>query len=97
MSHHLSAATTFSRFQLLTLNNTFTTQPPFLGFKDSEVPWHLIAIAIFFTLIKLPGPYYPYWVRIIIPHFANGVLLRTLLFAILWYRRPKALKMLGSS
>ncbi|KAK7407735.1 hypothetical protein VNO78_09776 [Psophocarpus tetragonolobus] len=55
--------------------------------KDAEVPWHLIAIAIFFTLIKLPGPYYPYWGRIIIPHFANGVLLRTLWFAILWYRK----------
>nr|ACU19233.1 unknown [Glycine max] len=64
--------------------------------RDAEIPWHLIAIAIFFTLIKLPGPYYPYWVRIIIPHFANGVLLRTLLFAILWHRRPKALKILGS-
>ncbi|WVZ10745.1 hypothetical protein V8G54_015275 [Vigna mungo] len=65
--------------------------------KDAEVPWHLIAIAILFTLIKLPGPYYPYWGRIIIPHFANGVLLRTLWFAILWYRRPKAVKMPGSS
>ncbi|CAK8571194.1 unnamed protein product [Lathyrus sativus] len=61
--------------------------------RDAEVPWHLIAIAIFFTLIKLPGPYYPYWGRILIPHFANGVLLRALWFAILWYRRPKVLKM----
>ncbi|KAJ0077567.1 hypothetical protein Patl1_36223 [Pistacia atlantica] len=57
--------------------------------KDAEVPWHLIAIAIFFTLLKLPGPYYPYWGRIFIPHFANGVLLRTLWFAFLWYRKPK--------
>ncbi|XWS67986.1 hypothetical protein CRYUN_Cryun04dG0051500 [Craigia yunnanensis] len=57
--------------------------------KDAEVPWHLIAIAIFFTLIKLPGPYYPYWGRIFIPHFANGALLRTLWFMFLWYRRPK--------
>nr|XP_027189549.1 uncharacterized protein LOC101514031 isoform X2 [Cicer arietinum] len=64
--------------------------------RDAEVPWHLIAIAIFFTLIKLPGPYYPYWGRILIPHFANGVLLRTLWFAVLWYRRPKALKMSDS-
>ncbi|CAI9781904.1 unnamed protein product [Fraxinus pennsylvanica] len=24
--------------------------------KNAEVPWHLIAIAIFFTLLKLPGP-----------------------------------------
>ncbi|KAI4298420.1 hypothetical protein L6164_031983 [Bauhinia variegata] len=62
--------------------------------KNAEAPWHLIAIAIFFTLIKLPGPYYPYWGRILVPHFANGVLWRTLWFAILWYRRPqKALKM----
>ncbi|KAI4295614.1 hypothetical protein L6164_035640 [Bauhinia variegata] len=62
--------------------------------KDAEVPWHLIAIAIFFTLIKLPGPYYPYWGRILIPHFANGVLWRTLWFAILWYKRPReAMKM----
>ncbi|CAJ1932803.1 unnamed protein product [Sphenostylis stenocarpa] len=65
--------------------------------KDAEVPWHLIAIAIFFTLVKLPGPYYPYWGRIIIPHFANGALLRTLWYAILWFRRHKALKMPGSS
>ncbi|XP_022763337.1 uncharacterized protein LOC111308913 isoform X2 [Durio zibethinus] len=57
--------------------------------KDAVVPWHLIAIAIFFTLIKLPGPYYPYWGRIFIPHFANGALWRTLWFMFLWYRRPK--------
>ncbi|CAI8606071.1 unnamed protein product [Vicia faba] len=50
---------------------------------DAEVPWHLIAIAIFFTLIKLPGPYYPYWGRILIPQFANGVLLRAL-----WLQSP---------
>ncbi|KAL1338944.1 hypothetical protein HN51_033533 [Arachis hypogaea] len=66
--------------------------------KDAEVPWHLLAIAIFFTLIKLPGPYYPYWGRIVIPHFVNGVLLRTLWFAIMWYRRPqKALKISDST
>ncbi|KAL4615530.1 hypothetical protein ACB092_07G132300 [Castanea dentata] len=57
--------------------------------KDAEVPWHLIAMAIFFTLIKLPGPYYPYWGRIFIPHFANGGLWRTLWFAFLWNRRPQ--------
>ncbi|RVW61280.1 hypothetical protein CK203_020639 [Vitis vinifera] len=56
---------------------------------DAEVPWHLIAIAIFFTLLKLPGPYYPYWGRIFIPHFANGGLLRTLWSVFLWYRRPR--------
>ncbi|KAG5133740.1 hypothetical protein JHK82_024928 [Glycine max] len=37
MSHLLSVATTSSRFQLLTLNNTFTTQPPFLGFKAGPI------------------------------------------------------------
>ncbi|XP_002521835.2 uncharacterized protein LOC8283263 isoform X2 [Ricinus communis] len=57
--------------------------------KDAEVPWHLIAIAIFFSLIKLPGPYYPYWGRIFIPHFANGVLWRTIWSAFLWYRKPR--------
>ncbi|XP_027112407.1 uncharacterized protein [Coffea arabica] len=57
--------------------------------KNAEVPWHLIAVAIFFTLIKWPGPYYPYWGRLLIPHFANGALLRTLWFTFLWYRRPK--------
>ncbi|KAL2537399.1 embryo defective [Forsythia ovata] len=56
--------------------------------KNAEVPWHLIAVAIFFTLLKLPGPYYPYWGRIFIPHFANGGLLRTLWFAFLWYKNP---------
>ncbi|KAG2705492.1 hypothetical protein I3760_05G056300 [Carya illinoinensis] len=56
--------------------------------KDAEVPWHLIAIATFFTFLKLLGPYYPYWGRIFIPHFANGGLWRTLWFALLWYRRP---------
>ncbi|KAK8480511.1 hypothetical protein V6N13_124166 [Hibiscus sabdariffa] len=57
--------------------------------KDAEIPWHLIAIAIFFTLIKLPGPYYPYWGRIFIPHIANGALLRTLWLMYLGYRRSK--------
>ncbi|XP_068321365.1 uncharacterized protein [Pyrus communis] len=65
--------------------------------KDAEVPWHLILMAIFFTLLKLPGPYYPFWGRILIPHFANGGLLRTLWLAFLWYRRPqKALRMAPS-
>lgn len=52
------------------------------------MPWHLIAIGIFFTLLKLPGPYYPYWGRIFIPHLANGALWRTLWLAFMWYRRP---------
>ncbi|XP_058080769.1 uncharacterized protein LOC131228953 [Magnolia sinica] len=57
--------------------------------KEEEFPWHLLAIAVFFTLLKLPGPYYPYWGRILVPHFANGGLWRTLWFAFLWYRRPR--------
>ncbi|CAN4107646.1 unnamed protein product [Withania somnifera] len=57
--------------------------------KNAEVPWHLIAIGLFFTLLKLPGPYYPYWGRIFVPHLANGALFRTLWFAFLWYRRPR--------
>lgn len=57
--------------------------------QTAEVPWHLIVMAIFFTLLKLPGPYYPFWGRIVIPHIANGGLLRTLWFAFLWYRRPQ--------
>ncbi|KAM3377126.1 putative protein isoform X1 [Capsicum galapagoense] len=59
--------------------------------KNVEVPWHLIGIGLFFTLLKLPGPYYPYWGRIFIPHLANGALFRTLWFAFLWYRRPRKL------
>lgn len=58
-------------------------------FQDAEVPWHLIAIATFFTFIKLLGPFYPYWGRIFIPPFSNGMLWRTLWFTFLWYRRPQ--------
>lgn len=57
--------------------------------KDAEVPWHLISIAAFFTFLKLLGPYFPYWGRIFIPHFANGGLWRTLWYSFLWYRRPQ--------
>lgn len=57
--------------------------------KDAEVPWHLIAIGIFFFLLKLPGPYYPYWGRIVIPHISNGALLRVVWMMYRWYRRPK--------
>ncbi|XP_030450782.1 uncharacterized protein LOC115672920 [Syzygium oleosum] len=69
------------------LNETALELSPLL--KDAEVPWHLIAIAVFFTMLKLPGPYYPYWGRIFIPHFANGGLLRILWYAFLWNRRPR--------
>ncbi|XP_010908382.1 uncharacterized protein [Elaeis guineensis] len=56
--------------------------------KKGGFPWHLLLIAIFFTLLKLPGPYYPYWGRLLIPHFANGGLWRTVWLALMWYRRP---------
>ncbi|KAL6531814.1 hypothetical protein OROMI_028177 [Orobanche minor] len=56
--------------------------------KRAEVPWHLLTIAIFFALFKLPGPYYPYWGRIFFPHLANGALWRTLWFLFLWYKKP---------
>lgn len=57
--------------------------------QNAQIPWHLIVVGVLFALLKLPGPYYPYWGRILIPHFANGALLRTLWFAFLWYRRPR--------
>ncbi|KAJ0229198.1 Embryo defective 1273 [Hirschfeldia incana] len=57
--------------------------------KEAEVPWHLIAMMMFFTLIKLPGPYYPYWGRLLIPHFANGVLVRALWSMFFWYKKTR--------
>ncbi|KAI3716074.1 hypothetical protein L6452_23136 [Arctium lappa] len=69
------------------LRNRALKLSPFL--KEAKVPWHLYANMLFFTLIKLPGPYYPYWGRILIPHFANGGLFRTLWFLFLWYRMPR--------
>ncbi|CAN6460040.1 unnamed protein product [Victoria cruziana] len=57
--------------------------------EEEDFPWHLLAIAIFFLLLKLLGPYYPYWGRIFIPHFANGGLWRILWFTFIWYRRPQ--------
>ncbi|KAH7517931.1 uncharacterized protein LOC107411196 [Ziziphus jujuba] len=55
--------------------------------KDAEVPWHLICMAILFTLLKLAGPSLPYWGRIFVPHFANGGLFRTLWA--FWQRRKR--------
>ncbi|XP_076887499.1 uncharacterized protein LOC143537663 [Bidens hawaiensis] len=69
------------------LKNRALKLSPYL--KDAKVPWHLYANMLFFTLIKLPGPYYPFWGRIFIPHFANGGLFRTLWFLFLWYRMPR--------
>ncbi|EYU42651.1 hypothetical protein ABFS82_14G110700 [Erythranthe guttata] len=69
------------------LRNAALESSPYL--KNAEVPWHLISVLIFFALLKFPGPYYPYWGRILIPHFANGAILRTLWFMFLWYRKPQ--------
>ncbi|XP_020095239.1 uncharacterized protein LOC109714908 isoform X3 [Ananas comosus] len=55
--------------------------------KEADDPWHLVLIAAFFLLIKLPGPYYPYLGRLCIPHFANGGLWRTAWLAFMWYKR----------
>lgn len=54
--------------------------------KDAVVPWHLIALAMVFVLLKLPGPYYPFWGRIFIPQLANGGLLRIFWSLHLWNR-----------
>ncbi|KAF5197561.1 embryo defective [Thalictrum thalictroides] len=64
-----------------------TTLELYPQLKERDFPWHLVAVAVIFILLKLPGPYYPYWGRIFIPHFANGGLLRSLWFALMWYRR----------
>ena len=87
----------WDHFYVLFDFSPFTAAYALFDFQEAEVPWHLIAIAIFFTLIKLPGPYYPYWGRIIIPHFVNGVLLRTIWFAIMWYRRPQKVLKISDS
>ncbi|KAJ7559903.1 hypothetical protein O6H91_04G106000 [Diphasiastrum complanatum] len=52
--------------------------------QKGEVPWHLIAIGFLFSLVKFPGPSYPYWGRVLLPHFATGGLLRTFFFAWSW-------------
>lgn len=57
--------------------------------KDADVPWHMIAIAILLIILKLPGPYYPYWGRMVVPHFANGGLLRVFVMMYLWFQKPK--------
>lgn len=58
--------------------------------KEGETPWHLFLIASLFTLLKLPGPYYPYLGRLLIPHFANGGLCMSFWLIFMWYRRPHA-------
>eukprot|EP01018_Ginkgo_biloba_P013886 Gb_31998 [translate_table: standard] len=56
--------------------------------KEGSFPWHLVIIGAFFALVKFPGPYYPYWGRVFLPHFANGGLWITLWFAHIWYKKP---------
>ncbi|EPS72913.1 hypothetical protein M569_01843, partial [Genlisea aurea] len=56
------------------LQDAASESSPYL--KSAEVPWHSIGIAVFFALVKLAGPYYPYWGRVFIPHIANGALWR---------------------
>ncbi|CAD5176549.1 unnamed protein product [Musa acuminata subsp. malaccensis] len=56
--------------------------------KEEGFPWYLFLIVSFFTLLKLPGPYYPYWGRLLIPHFANGGLWRTVWLIFMWYKGP---------
>ncbi|KAH9304755.1 hypothetical protein KI387_009159 [Taxus chinensis] len=46
--------------------------------KEGDFPQHLLIIMSVFSLIKILGPFYPYWARIILPHLANGVLCRTI-------------------
>uniref|UniRef100_A0A1D1XNN1 Uncharacterized protein n=1 Tax=Anthurium amnicola TaxID=1678845 RepID=A0A1D1XNN1_9ARAE len=69
------------------LKETAVEQSP--SFKELESPWHLLLLAAFFMLLKLPGPYYPYWGRLSVPHFANGGLWSTLWFVFSWYRSPR--------
>ncbi|XP_073065681.1 uncharacterized protein [Primulina eburnea] len=71
------------------LRDSVLESSPYLKTRHAAVPWHLISMLIFFVLLKCSGPYYPYWGRIVIPHLANGVLLRTLWFMFLWYRTPQ--------
>eukprot|EP01018_Ginkgo_biloba_P006602 Gb_30168 [translate_table: standard] len=56
--------------------------------KEGGFPWHLLIIGSVFALIKIPGPHYPYWGRIILPHFANGGLWQTIWLAKIWYKKP---------
>ncbi|KAJ0987110.1 hypothetical protein J5N97_005466 [Dioscorea zingiberensis] len=55
--------------------------------EGGGLPRHLLLVAIFFVLLKLPGPYYPYWGRLIIPHFANGALWSIAWSSFMWLRQ----------
>ncbi|KAJ3706055.1 hypothetical protein LUZ61_009760 [Rhynchospora tenuis] len=63
----------------------------FPSLKEEGKPWHLVAVASFFLLLKLLGPYCPYFLRLSVPHFANGGLWCTVWFMFMWYREhPEA-------
>ncbi|KAF5176991.1 hypothetical protein FRX31_033422, partial [Thalictrum thalictroides] len=49
-----------------------TTLELYPQLKEVGLPWHLVAVAAVFILLKLPGPY---WARIFFSHFANGALI----------------------
>ncbi|GLJ27308.1 hypothetical protein SUGI_0535990 [Cryptomeria japonica] len=51
------------------------------NYKEGDLPRNVLIIISFFSLIKIIGPFYPYWARIILPHFANGGLCRTIWLA----------------
>lgn len=61
--------------------------------KEGGFPWHLLLITMFFALLKLPGPYYPYWARLVIPHFANGGLWRSVWLILSQYKRTRSLSL----
>lgn len=54
--------------------------------KEGGFPWHLLAIALIFSFMKVLGPFYPYWGRILLPHFANGGLWQTIWLTRNWHK-----------
>jgi len=54
--------------------------------KEGGFPWHLLAMALIFSLIKFLGPFYPYWGGILLPHFANGGLWQTIWLTRNWHK-----------
>ncbi|PKA46947.1 hypothetical protein AXF42_Ash020932 [Apostasia shenzhenica] len=58
-----------------------------LCLEEGDLPWHLLLVATFFVMLKLAGPYYFYWGRLLIPHFANGGLWRMLWLVFQWSRQ----------
>lgn len=47
--------------------------------QDGRAAWPLMLLGLFFLLLKLPGPYYPSWAAVFIPHVANAGLVKTAL------------------